>query len=407
MGKEILTPITHFCRLVENNLILSRRDFIRLEASLGLNLLFPPEKLDPNELYKFPPNPNLPAVGFSIVPDSLVTHYRDEPVVITMNYGDLVIGGYGEGFKHALGPRTLKIEQYPKDKKLTPEEWKNYDTQVIFNYQGIERAIIGNECNSPILESYMPPREYASVYETAYQVIKTLSPQTIVSLYGEANDDETHSHLREVLKILKEQGIRPDEGSTHFYDHSKKLNGWLKGYQDILNEFFNGVPIHVSEMGKQISIPVSDEQQAALMVQDLALAAAYAEQGRISFAAWFAAASFKKDQSDSIFRFSETVNGRLETSHLVIPWYLTTKALHHNVRLMEGRGITIVSGQTADNRSSLVVWNKTNQPLPCLVPINRSAYNLYGTETSPQNGLVLLPSTKYPDICFGNPVFFF
>jgi len=377
--------------LIENNPQLSRRDFLKLLATLGIDFLLPIEKLTPAELLKLPPNPNLPAVGFSIVPREIAPHYPGEPVIMTMNFGDLEIGGYGEGFRKAKGQRTLKIEQYPKDKPLSLLEWENYIKTVISRYSGVERVIVGNECNVPKNQgSYMSPEEYASCYGTAWRAIRSFSPETRVSLYGEAYYGN-HTHLRNVLQLLKNKGIRPDEGSVHFYDYPQKLGYWLVGYQNVLNEFFGDVPIHISEIGKPISISINDEQHASLLVQDLALSAAYIEQGKITLAAWFAAATFNKDQSFSIFRFSKTVNGKLEPSCLVIPWLLVTRALHHQVKPIETRGLIMISGLTADNHQALVLWSKTGQSISFNPPRNMLPYNLYGQEIRP--------------MCSTNPIF--
>ena len=381
---------------------------VRSAEVMGIEPMSLVPESQPEEIIRIlslPPNPKLPAVNGSIVPSENLPHPENEPIIMAINYGDESIGNYGDGVIKAIGRGqqvTLVIEQPPNDKPLpSAEEWRVYIEKIVGKYQPAT-FIVGNEVNAPAGHPQsLLPAQYVSLYETAHEVIKRISPRTQVFLYGEAHYGKGE-YLSVVLWLLKGRNIPFDGIAIHYYGDDELMASRVALYQRVLRlNRFSGKPIMISELGVPENFPFLPDNNAyaSEMVKLLARAACLQKEGRIKEADWYTAASFA-NQKNSLFELVRWGNNQVfvRPTASVEPWMLTTRLLYRVTGIRTDRyGLVTVSGRTASGEKTAVVW-ATRRTSEYQVPAGVAVYDLAGQKIA-QGGEVISVTTE--------PVFIF
>jgi len=361
------------------------------------------------EILKMVPNPNFSLVNSSIVPEALLHHPDNEQIVMPLNFGDLNIGVYGLGVQEAISRGqsvTLVLEQPPKDRPQTSDQWRNYLREVLRLYQP-STFIIGNECNvPPSYPTAVSPIEYLRLFQVAQEEINRLSPKTKIFLYGDAHWGEGE-YLAAILRTLKISKVPFDGIALHYYDTADKLLTRIEQFRGILQKYdFNQKSIIISELGKPENYRLTAEQYSTAMVQLLSTAGFLISQGKIESAFWYTAATFDPTkQEHALFQFSRYFNGRLEAVQGVFSYLLVSRFLHHGVSLENYRGLTIVRGVNAGGRETAAVWNRTRNLLFYPLSAGRTAFDLDGKKLDIFNHLVPAYPSLEPQKCSGRPFF--
>jgi len=292
---------------------ISRRDFLKLGALAGAFFLPPVESFFPEEsqsktlpfeeiLRCYPQiNPKITAVNLSCIPEkfagqSIGFHHPQESLVMTVPYqdiqkGELDIYGYASGLKEAIGRRqkvVLVVEIPYKPDEYDSQSWTQGMEKIAEYFQGASAFIVGNEINTP----YSPWRnsldQYQELYLAAYEKIKITSPKSLVFPWQEAYYGKGEA-LQEFLS-KEEIKDKIDGLAFNFYDTSEKIEERVSFYQQILNQYgLSRLPVVISELGKPIGAYLTQDQQARLVIQNLATAAYLEKQGKIELSAWYCA----------------------------------------------------------------------------------------------------------------------
>lgn len=294
---------------------ISRREFLKLTAGVaGAELLRPIELLFPEEAqpktlpfeeilrYHTQVNPKITAVNLSCIPDRFVGqnigfHHPRESLAMTIPYKDVETGklniyGYAPGLKEAAKRRqkvVLVVETPPEPENYDPQSWTQSIGKVAEYFQGASIFIIGNEINhySSPWKNFLD--KYQELYLVAYQKVKAVSPKSSVFPWQEAPYDQGEV-LEEFLSKEEVRG-KIDGLAFNFYGTSGKIEERVDIYRQILNQAgLSQLPVIISELGKPGFYP-TNEQQARLVVQNLATTAYLEKQGKIDLSAWYCAYS--------------------------------------------------------------------------------------------------------------------
>ena len=293
---------------------ISRREFLKFIVGLaGTGFLRPIESVFPEEsqsknlpfeeiLRCYPQiNPKITAVNLSCIPDRVLGqyigfHHPNESLVMAISYkeiekGELKINGYALGLKEAIrrGQKVVLVVEIPyKPDEYDSQSWTQGMEKIAEYFQGARTLIIGNEINTP----YSPWRnsldQYQELYLVAYEKIKTTSSQSLVFPWQEAYYGKGEA-LQEFLSKEEVKG-KIDGLAFNFYDTSEKIEERVSLYQQILNQYgLSRLPVVISELGKPIGAYLTRDQQACLVIQNLATVAYLEKQGKIKLSAWYCA----------------------------------------------------------------------------------------------------------------------
>jgi hypothetical protein len=189
----------------------------------------------------------------------------------------------------------------------------------LMHYGKPAAVIVGNEINTsdrrPGTDEGAVIEQYLDRYAAIQAAVKAASPETRVQLYGEAYDGQPTdpaAFLRHVLAALRRRGLPPPDGAgIHVYDHAGVLPARVAGYRRLLAEQGFRIPLAVEEMGPRQGVidrwdertltqqpdPAGDQpnrlaalradgwvteaEHADLVAQQLATAAACADQAQV------------------------------------------------------------------------------------------------------------------------------
>jgi hypothetical protein len=192
---------------------------------------------------------------------------------------------------------------------------------------GPDAVIVGNELNAvdlrPRVDAAAEIERYLDRYAAIHAAVRAEAPATQIQLYGEAYDGDPRDRgafLRRVLAALRRRGLPPpDTAGIHVYDPAEALPARVAGYRRLLADFGLTIPVAVEELGPRQGVidrfeagrladqPARDagryasrlaevhghgwlteSEHAELVPQQLATAAASADQAQIFCAIDFA-----------------------------------------------------------------------------------------------------------------------
>lgn len=357
----------------------------------------PVEQVGLKEILSLPPNLNLPAVNFSMIPQY---HRPDEHIFMASNYQDVGIGIYGSGIEQAIArgqDATLVLEQPPKEKyqhdskhpeywQATLQQWRDYVQAAVSRYRP-KNFIIGNEVNAPeVHPESVPLADYLELYQIAWEEIKKASPQTRVFLYGESYCGNGE-YLTALLERLNKAGIPFDGLAVHFYDVAAELPARIALYQKILPV---GKPIIISELGLPQTFS-SYPRRISEMIKLMASAAQLIESRAVEQAAWFAAFSHSAPQH-SLYRIP---GKQIVESSAALPWLMAARFLYRRVAIENARGITIVRGETAYGQPTKIAWSNSGRRVVYPLSEKERAFDYQGHQIDSKDKR-LIALTGYP-----------
>lgn len=410
---------------------LSRRDFLKLSGAVGAGTLWP-EKTDYSSLacpslgevirISKEVNPRVTAVNLSCVPDYFANlaeqgspfHHRQETLMMTIPYPDIKKGkprlyGYAPGLKEAINHAQvgLVVEIPPTPDRYDPEKWGWGLGRNVDFYQGAKVFIIGSEVNfdnrvfkrRKAWQDKLP--QYRDLYERSFQIIRRLSPESLVFPWQEA-----YFGKGEFLKsFLAMEGVKKevDGLAFNFYDRSALLEERVALYQKILDQHGLGEkPIIVSELGKPIKAFLSAEEQANLVVQNLATAAFLAGQGKIKWSAWYSAFCLSND--------GHALSYLKEREFMPRPGLFAFLACQRLLvgeigRQVDSTGLVRVTAKNPDLKTEMV-WNEGEKEITLPPkPESLHIWSAAGQSLVRNRPIILKPSRK-PQACGGEAVIF-
>jgi hypothetical protein len=94
---------------------------------------------------------------------------------------------------------------------------------------------------------------YLNRYEAIHGAVRSASPATRIQLYGEAYDgdpSDQDAFLRHVLAAMRWRGLPPpDLAGIHIYDRASVIPQRVAGYRRLLADFGLHIPVSVEELG--------------------------------------------------------------------------------------------------------------------------------------------------------------
>ncbi|HEV2121904.1 MAG TPA: hypothetical protein VGW38_03895, partial [Chloroflexota bacterium] len=252
--------------------------------------------------------------------------------------------------------------------------------------------IIGNELNvidsRPGINEEVEIQRYLDQYGAMHAAVKAASPETKIQLYGEAYYGEPHGEqvfFRRVLTAMRQRGLPPpDIAGVHVYDHAEVIPRRVAGYRKLLAEFDLHIPISIEELGPRSGVIdlrsetrlteqpatnpdqfpsrfaelraagwMTEAEQAELVAQHLATAAATADQAQVFCSIDFdAEIDTRRGLVSNVygrarpafgsFRFLQRLLNHTEDVHL-------TPAADNN-------GVNAVSLRRRDDITATIVW---------------------------------------------------
>ena len=181
-------------------------------------------------------------------------------------------------------------------------------------------VIVGNELNAvenrPRVDVAAEIERYLDRYAAIHAAVKEVAPQTRIQLYGEGYDgdpSDRNAFLRRVLAAFRRRALPPpDIVGIHIYGPAEALPARVAGYRRLLADFGLRLPVSVEELGPRQGVidawearrlsdqPARDaerfpsrlaelqahgwlteDEQADLVAQHLATAAACADQAQV------------------------------------------------------------------------------------------------------------------------------
>ncbi|MGH2350716.1 MAG: hypothetical protein ACRDJN_03770, partial [Chloroflexota bacterium] len=285
-------------------------------------------------------------------------------------------------------PFKAVVELWPR---YTDEQHAAHATRLV-RHARPDVVIIGNELNAidrPGVDTAAAIERYLNRYEVMHAAIKAMSPTTRVQLYGEAYYGEPvdpEAFLRHVLAALRRRGLPPpDLAGMHVYDRAEVIPARVAGYRRLLGEYGLRIPLSVEELGLRQGVIerrhetrlagrsaedgeayphrlaelrahgwLTEAEQAELVAQHLATAAATADQAQIFCAIDFDAERDRRrglmsgvyDRARpalATFRFMQRLLNDLAEAHL-------RPATEHD-------GVTTVTVTRRDGLTAQVCWS--------------------------------------------------
>lgn len=408
---------------------IERREFLKLAVGVaGAEFFRPIEPFFPEEphpkilpfeevLQYYPQiNPKITAVNLSCIPERFIGqnigfHHPKESLVMTVPYkdikkGELDIYGYAPGLKEAISRGqtvVLVVESPPKPVQYDLQSWERSVGKIAEYFQGASVFIIGNEINT----HYSPWRDslnkYQELYLSAYQKIKTITPKSSVFLWQEAYYGK--GEILEEFLAKEEVKNKIDGLAFNYYDTSGKIEDRVNLYRQILNQYgLPQLPVVISELGKPISAYLTRDQQARLVIQNLATTAYLEKKGQIKLSAWYCA--YSGPDGDHALSFSTAKEFKPKPALFA---FLLAE------RLLAGDEINLVKNPlgfvevTVSNRgrpTACFVWNEGKEKI--IIPPKPGCHQVWtpsGEKLSPYYSVVLYPSFR-PSVCAGDTAVF-
>ncbi len=363
---------------------INRREFLKLSALAATFFVPPVESFFPEEsqpktlpfeeiLGCYPQiNPKITAVNLSCIPDRFVGqsigfHHPQESLVMTVPYrdiqkGELDIYGYASGLKEAIkrGQKVVLVVEIPyKPDEYDSQSWTQGMEKIAEYFQGARTFIIGNEINTP----YSPWRnsldQYKELYLVAYEKIKTTSSQSLVFPWQEAYYGKGEA-LQEFLSKEEMKG-KIDGLAFNLYDTSEKIEERVSLYQQILNQYgLSRLPVVISELGKPIGAHLTQDQQARLVIQNLATAAYLEKQGKIELSAWYCA--YAGPNNENALSFSTLKEFKSKPG--LFAFLLCQRLLVGEIDLVKKPlGLVEVNVSNQGRPSACFVWNEGKEKI--------------------------------------------
>lgn len=409
---------------------ISRREFLKLVGGvIGAEFFRPiesflppepqPKTLPFEEILKRCPqiNPKITAVNLSCIPERFVGqnigfHHPQESLVMTVPYNDIKKGkleiyGYAPGLKEAIkrGQKVVLVVENPAEPaQYDSQSWTKGVEKVAEYFKGASIFIIGNEINTHYSPWRHPLDKYQELYLTAYQKIKTISPKSSVFPWQEAYYGEGEV-LQEFLAGEKVKG-KIDGLAFNFYDISSKIEGKVDLYHRILSQFgLSQLPVMIGELGKPINNYLSQEQQARLVVQNLATAAYFEKRGQIDLSAWYCA--YAGPNGGHALSFS--TDKEFKPKPGLFAFLLAQRLLRGDINLIKHQSGLMELIVTNQGRTQAhFVWNEGERKIT--LPPKAGCCQVWtpsGRELSSDSPLVLYPSYKPSVYPGGTAVFVF
>lgn len=407
---------------------IERREFLKLTIGFaGVKILRPAESLFPEEsqpktspfeeiLRCYPQiNPKITAVNLSCIPEkfagqSIGFHHPNESLVMAIPYkeikkGELKINGYALGLKEAIrrGQKVVLVVEIPyKPDEYDSQSWTQGMEKIAEYFQGARTFIIGNEINTP----YSPWRnsldQYQELYLVAYEKIKTTSPQSLVFPWQEAYYGKGEA-LQEFLSKEEVKG-KIDGLAFNFYNTSEKIEERVSLYQQIFNQYgLSRLPVVISELGKPIDAYLTQDQQARLVIQNLATAAYLEKQGKIELSAWYCA--YAGPNNENALSFSTLKEFKSKPG--LFAFLLCQRLLVGEIDLVKNpSGLVEIAVSNQGRLLACFVWNEGKKRI--VVPPKpgcRQVWKPTGEKLSSYYPLVLYPSYR-PTVCAGDTLIF-
>lgn len=409
---------------------IERREFLKLAAGVVGARFFRtrsplspdvPEELQPKtppfgEILRHHPqiNPKITAVNLSCIPERFINqnigfHHPKESLVMAVPYqdikkGELEIYGYASGLKEAIsrGQKViLVLESPPKPVQYDLQSWRQSMENVGKYFKGASIFIIGNEINT----DYSPWKNnldrYQELYLVAYQKIKTISPKSLVFPWQEAYYGKGEI-LHEFLSKEEVKG-KIDGLAVNFYGTSGEIEERVDIYRQILNQAgLSQLPVIISELGKPGFNP-TNEQQARLVVQNLATAAYLENKGKIDLSAWYCA--YSGPNNEHALSFSTTKEFQAKPG--LFAFLLCQRLLRGEIELKKTpSGLVEVTVSNRGRPTACFVWNEGEGVI--VVPPKpgcRQVWTPAGEKLSPYFPIVLYPSSN-PSVFPGDTAIF-
>jgi hypothetical protein len=286
-------------------------------------------------------------------------------------------------------PFKAVVELWPR---FTDEQHADHAARLV-RRAGPNVVIIGNELNAvdgyPRSDPQAEIARYLDRYEVMHAAIQATAPGTRVQLYGEAYYGEPwdpNAFLRRVLTALRQRGLPPpDLAGMHVYDRAEVIPRRAEGYRRLLDEFGLRIPLSVEEVGPRCGVVdsrqearlrqqpaenpeafpdrlaevraagwLTEDEQADLVAQHLATAAAAADQAQV-----FCAADFDAE-ADARRGLVSGFGGRGRPALRAFAFLQRLLADTASVRLRrapEDGGVTAIDVNRSDGIAATIAWS--------------------------------------------------
>jgi hypothetical protein len=219
----------------------------------------------------------------------------------------------------------LPVLEKAPDFRFSDAQQAAHAARLVTRYRP-DVVIVGNEVNvvdrREGVDLQAVVDRYLDRYDIIQAVVRATSPGTLIQLYGEAyfgQPIDPDALLRRVLHGMRQRGLAPpDIAGIHVYDHAGPIPARVRDYRRLLADFGLHIHLSVEEMGPRMGVIdreevgalartapddpdrfpsrldemrgagwISEAEQAHLVAQHLATAAAVAEQAQVFCASDF------------------------------------------------------------------------------------------------------------------------
>jgi hypothetical protein len=291
---------------------------------------------------------------------------------------------------HRLGvPFKAVVETWPR---FTDEQHAAHVARLVRRTRP-DVVILGNEVNAghrrPGVDTAAVVERYLDRYAVMHAAAKAVAPEVRIQLYGEAYDghpSDPDAFLRHLLTALRRRALPPpDLAGIHVYDGAGVLPERVAAYRRLLAEHGLRVPLSVEELGPRqgvidrweerrlgqapaedpVAFPhrlaellaggwLTEDEQAELVAQQLATAAACADQAQVFCAIDFDA---ELDRRRGLVSRDSRSRAALESFRFLQRLFNDPAAVHL-VPAGEHPGVVAVGLERRDGIAATVCWSE-------------------------------------------------